>query len=96
MLLAIALLMMRTRLPPRKLGSTVPIIEFLKDPPYLLVVSGLVYLLIFAGGRSALILNWFYSSFLMMFGIYFPVFYLQLYAVTHGVDWQFAFYCVCS
>lgn len=30
----------------------------------------------------------------VMFGLHFPTFYLQLYATTHGIESQFAFYCV--
>lgn len=30
----------------------------------------------------------------MFFGLFFPVFYLQLNAVSHGIDENFAFYSV--
>lgn len=37
-LLIIANLLMRTRLPPKKVGSALPIAEFARDPPYLFFV----------------------------------------------------------
>lgn len=72
-LLVIAVLIMRTRLPPEKIRSRVLFVEFLKEPPYLLLITG---------------------SFLLTFAISFPIFFLQLYAVGHGVNQQFAFYCI--
>ncbi|KAG2017460.1 monocarboxylate permease [Coprinopsis cinerea AmutBmut pab1-1] len=71
-LLVVASLIMRTRLPPKAVQKF-PIIEWLKEPPYLLLlIAGLF-------------------SFL---GLFFPVFYLQLNAITHGVDKKFAFYAL--
>ncbi|KAF8653629.1 hypothetical protein AX16_003781 [Volvariella volvacea WC 439] len=70
-LLIVASLTMRTRLPPKKQGSVLPIKEFLTDPPYLLLVFGSIFI---------------------FFGLFYPIFYLQLNAITHGVDRNFAFY----
>jgi hypothetical protein len=42
-LLFIANLMMRTRLPPSKRHNHIPIAEFVRDPPYVLVVMGYVF-----------------------------------------------------
>ncbi|KAF5384257.1 hypothetical protein D9615_003436 [Tricholomella constricta] len=53
-LLGIANAMMRTRLPPKKTGPAIPLVGFLRDPPYIFVLA----------------------------------------AVKHGVDSQFAFYCI--
>lgn len=44
-LLVVANFMMRTRLPPKKTGKAIPIVEFAKDPPYVFVV--LAYGLLF-------------------------------------------------
>ncbi|KAH6901201.1 monocarboxylate permease [Coprinopsis sp. MPI-PUGE-AT-0042] len=71
-LLVAACLMMRTRLPPKPVQKF-PVVQWLKEPPYLLLLIAGIF------------------SFL---GLFFPVFYLQLNAITHGVDKQFAFYAV--
>lgn len=73
LLLGLANAMMRTRLPPTKISTSIPFGEFFHDVPYVLVVIGL--LLVFGG-------------------LFFPIFYLQLDAVTYGIDAQFAFYCI--
>ncbi|KAG5635891.1 hypothetical protein H0H81_009752 [Sphagnurus paluster] len=39
-LMAIANLMMKTRLSPRQTGATIPLVQFSRDPPYVLVVIG--------------------------------------------------------
>jgi len=39
-LLIIANLIMRTRIPPKKVGSAVPIAKFARDPPYVFTVIG--------------------------------------------------------
>jgi len=64
-------LVMRTRLPPKKEGSAIPIFDFARDPPYVFAVL---------------------AGMLTLCGHFFPVFYLQLDAVLHGVDKEFAFY----
>ncbi|KAH6871463.1 monocarboxylate permease [Coprinopsis sp. MPI-PUGE-AT-0042] len=71
-LLVAACLMMRTRLPPKPVQKF-PVVQWLKEPPYLLLLIAGIF------------------SFL---GLFFPVFYLQLNAITHGVDKQFAFYAL--
>jgi hypothetical protein len=45
-LLIIANLLMRARLPPKKVGSAIPIAEFARDPPYLFTVIGYAPLLL--------------------------------------------------
>jgi MFS family permease len=69
-LLAIACLLMETRLPPRELKHF-PVWEWLKEPGY--------FAILVAGCWTFL-------------GLFFPVFYLQLDAVLHGVDKNVAFY----
>lgn len=39
-LFIIAILLMRTRLPSKKGGMTIPIADFARDPPYLFAVLG--------------------------------------------------------
>jgi MCP family monocarboxylic acid transporter-like MFS transporter 10 len=91
-LLIFAILVMRTRLPPKKTGSTMPPVkEFLKDTPYVLLVARSLHIPPHLN-RADLTLPC--SSFLQTIGIFFPIFFLQLYAVSHGVDEQFALYCV--
>ncbi|KAG6861147.1 hypothetical protein C0995_003415 [Termitomyces sp. Mi166 len=72
-LLIIANGCMRTRLPPKKTGSALPFLEFMRDPAYLFCVIG---------------------GPLFICGLFFPVFFLQLDAINHGVDGQLAFYCI--
>jgi len=75
-LLVIALLLMRTRLPPSssKSGSTIINIRaFSRDPPYVITVVGTI---------------------LMLAGLYFPIFFLQLNAVMNGIDSSLAFYTI--
>lgn len=68
--LIIGNLLMRTRpLPPRKEYPS--LIEFLKEPSYLLLVLAIV---------------------VMVFGVLFPLVYMQLFAITHGLDVNLAFY----
>ncbi|KAF8624710.1 hypothetical protein AX17_007041 [Amanita inopinata Kibby_2008] len=72
-LLIIANLITRTRLPPAKSRPRLPLLDFIRDPPYMAMV--LCLLLVFCG-------------------LYFPIFYLQLDAMTHHVDKRFAFYAL--
>lgn len=37
-----------------------------------------------------------YSMFIFSMGLFYPIFYIQLDAVKHGVDSNFAFYSVCQ
>jgi len=39
---------------------------------------------------------WIYSGVFAFLGLFFPVFYLQLDAIKHGVDKDFSFYAVSS
>jgi MCP family monocarboxylic acid transporter-like MFS transporter 10 len=90
-LLIISVSMMRTRLPPRNSGSRLPVVEFMKDTPYPFVVIACVSF--FAFNVSWIKLNH-SSGMLFICGYFFPPFYLQLDAIKHNVDPQFAFYCV--
>ncbi|CAG7848393.1 SubName: Full=Related to monocarboxylate transporter 2 {ECO:0000313/EMBL:CCA73651.1} [Serendipita indica DSM 11827] len=80
-LMAIALLCMRTRLPPRNKvprpthGEEAPspppaVLDLLKDTKYMITIAAFVNIL----------------------GIFTPIFYMQLYAVNHNVDWTLALY----
>ncbi|KAG6815891.1 hypothetical protein H0H87_010412 [Tephrocybe sp. NHM501043] len=73
-LLLLALLLMRTRLPPspRRQGSTVKTLKiFLQEPAYASTITGI---------------------FLILAGLYFPIFFLQLKAIINGLTPGFAFY----
>lgn len=91
-LFIIANLVMRTRLPPTKKsnGSSVPLVAFARDTPYLFAVFGwaLMY------STKLWILLTVVRGLLVLCGLFFPPFFLQLDAVKHGVDRDFAFYCV--
>ncbi|KAF9531193.1 major facilitator superfamily domain-containing protein [Crepidotus variabilis] len=69
-LLIIALLITRTRLPPKGL-QRFPIGQWFKEPPYVCLLISVVFLL---------------------FGLFYPVFNVQLNAITHGVDRNVALY----
>ncbi|KAF8068867.1 major facilitator superfamily domain-containing protein [Lyophyllum atratum] len=73
-LLAIALLLMKPRLPAcsRKQGSTLQNLKtFLREPSYVSTIAGI---------------------FLILAGLYFPIFFLQLNAIRNGLTPGFAFY----
>ncbi|KXN84420.1 Riboflavin transporter MCH5 [Leucoagaricus sp. SymC.cos] len=74
-LLAIGLLLVRTRLPPsnapRNTFSSMKV--FLRDPPYLATVFGTI---------------------LVLAGLYYPFFFIQLNAIKNGVNATLAFYTV--
>ncbi|CAG7852879.1 SubName: Full=Related to Monocarboxylate transporter {ECO:0000313/EMBL:CCA69308.1} [Serendipita indica DSM 11827] len=81
-LMAIALVCMRTRLPPRSKmpppppGGEAPppppkMIELLKDTKYMLTIA---------------------AAFVNILGIFTPIFYMQLYSINHNVDPTLAFY----
>ncbi|GLB39004.1 putative major facilitator superfamily protein [Lyophyllum shimeji] len=73
-LLAIALLLMRPRLPPspRKQGSLSQNFKtFFREPAYVSTIAGL---------------------FLLLTGLYFPIFFIQLEAIKNGLSPDFAFY----
>jgi len=75
-LLLIACLLMRTRLPPKKAGNAnlfAAALAFSHDSAYVFAVSALVCAIV---------------------GFFFPIFYLQLNAVSHGIDPSLAFYLV--
>ncbi|PPQ71856.1 hypothetical protein CVT26_007015 [Gymnopilus dilepis] len=69
-LLIAATLLTRTRLPP-KAQQTFPVKKWLKEPPYLAIIIGAVFVFL---------------------GLFFSLFYLQLYSITRGVPASFAFY----
>ncbi|KAL0945825.1 hypothetical protein HGRIS_012109 [Hohenbuehelia grisea] len=73
-LLAIACLMMRTRLPPKPNRNTSLLRDFLtfsRDAPYVITVFG---------------------TMLVICGIYYPIFFLQLNAIKNGISPSLAFY----
>lgn len=74
-LLIIALLLVRTRLPPNRApqNTLVSMKTFLRDPPYLFMVFGTV---------------------LVLAGLYYPFFFIQLNAIKNGVNATLAFYTV--
>ncbi|KAI0033250.1 major facilitator superfamily domain-containing protein [Vararia minispora EC-137] len=70
----IGILIMRTRLPPRKtqhMSLISALQKFVKDDVYIATVLGL---------------------FLVVQGVFFPLFYIQLYCDQHGIDQTFSFY----
>ncbi|KAG6872672.1 hypothetical protein C0995_007781 [Termitomyces sp. Mi166 len=76
---------LRARAPP------LDIISFFTDVPYMIGVLGYGnYLIIVDSFADREIL--YRSALVSLFGCYFPVFYLQLYAVQHGVGHNIAFY----
>ncbi|KAG8762278.1 hypothetical protein FRC11_010137 [Ceratobasidium sp. 423] len=75
-LLAIANLLMRTRLPPRSQRPPTP------PPDFKAIMADSTYLFTIAG------------SFFVMMGLFIPIFYIQLFAVEHGIDETLAFYSV--
>ncbi|KAK2460860.1 hypothetical protein APHAL10511_007330 [Amanita phalloides] len=72
-LLLIAILLMKTRLPPRGREDSLlnSFSRFMREPAYLLATSGTIIVII---------------------GYYFPIFFLQLYAIKRGVNSALAFY----
>jgi MFS family permease len=100
-MMVLAILLMRTRLPPppkrKEVESKVPAVplptlkDLLKDAKYMIATAG------YARFSPAV-----YQSHLMdvhrvffnVIGIFTPIFYLQLYAITHGVDKDLAFYTI--
>ncbi|EPS92992.1 hypothetical protein FOMPIDRAFT_60020 [Fomitopsis schrenkii] len=76
--LAIANLTMRTRLPPRAKDKLGPSIGDRLKP----IITDSVYLCTITG------------SFFCQLSVYFPAFYIQLYANTHGIDEKMAFYSI--
>jgi hypothetical protein len=94
-LLLIAMVFLRTRLPPnpsRKEGSlAADFKKFMKEPTYVLTVLGYVqstgfYPTYVYAGHS--------RTFTMLLGLYFPIFFLQLNAISKGIDGDTAFYLV--
>lgn len=81
-LMVLAILSMRTRLPPRgkmpvPAGAAPPpkpdVVGFLKDAKYMFAIGG---------------------AFFNILGIFVPIFYMQLYAINHGVNNNLAFYTI--
>uniref|UniRef100_A0A8H8CJL2 Major facilitator superfamily (MFS) profile domain-containing protein n=1 Tax=Psilocybe cubensis TaxID=181762 RepID=A0A8H8CJL2_PSICU len=69
-LFVIAIIIMRTRLPPKS-AQKFPILSWMKEPAYLALFIG----------------SWF-----VFLGLFYPIFYIQLSAIKHGIDHTFAFY----
>lgn len=92
-LLVLANLLMRTRLPPRAPPSILPALKkFSRDGSYLFAVVGYV------GALKSLIPILYafslYRYILMCIGVFYPLFFLQLDAIEHGINSSFAFYLV--
>ncbi|GJJ08890.1 hypothetical protein Clacol_003110 [Clathrus columnatus] len=69
-------LLMRPRLPPRRLRPDQPkpdVQKIIRDVPLLLAISG---------------------SALLLFSAFFPYFYIQLFAILHGISTNLAFYSI--
>jgi len=100
-LLLLAVLLMRTRLPPRSKAkaSAVPSVplpsikDLLKDTKYVLTFCGYARFLCQFLVRLDL-LTMPHSGFFNIISIFTPIFYLQLYAIKHGVDENLAFYTI--
>jgi MFS transporter, MCT family, solute carrier family 16 (monocarboxylic acid transporters), member 10 len=88
-LFAIALSMMRTRLPPKDVGTAIPLAHFIRDLPYVAAVLGYVSPFSQIGGSQLAFRGSFFN-----FSAYFPFFCLQLDAVTHAIEPNLAFYLV--
>lgn len=88
-LLLVACSIMRTRLPPQTTRG-LPLVKWLREPSYVLVLVGYEYLFSSWTDLPTPSRLWFISL-----GVYYPVFYLQLAAITHSVDTTVAFYSVC-
>lgn len=88
--LVVANLLMRTRLPPRKTAPQVPIASFARDIPYVFTVLGCVRC-----SHCLLSFSYIYlRGFVSICGMFVPVFFLQLYAITHGINSNLSFYSV--
>ncbi|KAJ3573094.1 hypothetical protein NP233_g2654 [Leucocoprinus birnbaumii] len=70
-LLIVANGIMRTRLPPNRSGQSLPVKQYSRDLPYVIILISCMF------------------AFL---GLFYVVFYLQLYSVVHGIDDNLAFY----
>lgn len=73
LLLIFALVVMRTRLPPKQ-AQRFPVTQWLKEPAYGFALLACMFI---------------------FFGLFYPIFSIQLTAVKHGVDTKLAFYAVC-
>lgn len=92
-LFIIAISVMRTRLPPKPVQHF-PVISWMKEPAYLSM---------FLGSDHRSIQNWsrfwlidLLRSWFVFFGLFYPIFYIQLSAIKHGINHTFAFYSVRS
>lgn len=92
-LLIISVILMKPRLPPssKKVGSILNSFSmFLRDLPYVITILGYVIglsLSYFASDRI-------YRTVLVLSGLYYPIFFLQLNAIKNGINPTLAFYTV--
>jgi hypothetical protein len=91
-LFCLALSLMRTRLPPRKAVAEESTVGFFRDPPYVVMVLGYVRAFFFSQSDMSSVL--FFSGFFFVLANLFPIFFLQLDAITHGINPRLAFYLV--
>jgi MCP family monocarboxylic acid transporter-like MFS transporter 10 len=92
-LMTTGVLLMRTRLPPKKTGAKFlpQLVAFLQDPPYVFAISGYLSIFQVIASVNLLILH---RAFFVLCAMLFPFFFIQLDAITHGVDPNLAFYTV--
>jgi MFS family permease len=91
-LLIVSMILMRPRLPPAKTRSLLPKLQaFIRDPPYVSVVIASAHIIPLHRGSISDTLH---RSSLILLGLYFPIFFLQLDAIKHGVHSNFAFFTV--
>ena len=98
-LLLIACLLMRTRVEPPKnhIDLRKAVRRFVKDRPYVFAFCGWVPSGCPSGSRICSTNAPFAASMsTFVAGFYFPLFYLQLDALTHGLNKTFSFNAVCS
>ena len=99
-MMLLAVLLMRTRLPPPSkvkaaLAKAPPVappsaVDLLKDVKYMITIAGYATFLLWLTRSSNVV----HSAFFNVLGIFTPIFYLQLYAIKHGVDENLAFYTI--
>ena len=88
-LLLIAFALMRTRLPPKE-AQTFPVLHWaFKEINY-----GVALLRWVIAWIIRQFIDFRCSSILTFLGLFFPVFYLQLYAIKHGIEDRDAFYAI--
>lgn len=91
-LMAIALLLLKPRLPPKRTGVTMlpQLWSFCHDPPYVFAVLACVD----SNLHIKSLFLMFNRAFFVLCALLFPFFFLQLDAITHGIDPNLAFYTV--